>query len=179
MSLNTVKKSSCVFMVWMAPRVIHRFVWLNWTVSSCKALRINISLCFSWIPFQHLVLLFTLAVLRSWQDTLHDLLGRDPVSRLEAHILGSVTSNWTVPSMLAVMRFPYHRDDYLHDFFSSPMKREWALLCPFRVDTRILSALNLAGLCWHQVGGSFPYFTWTHYEKIKYLVALELMNSEI
>lgn len=90
------------------------------------------------------------------------------VSRVEAHILGSVTHSGAVPSMLASDEFPYYRDDSPHGSFSSPLKREWALHCPCRVDTVILSALNLAWLCWDR-GGSFLHFSWTHCEKMECL----------
>lgn len=43
--------------------------------------------------------------------------------------------------------FPHYRDDSCTVFFSSPLNGVWALLCPCRVDTVILSALNLAWLC--------------------------------
>lgn len=89
------------------------------------------------------------------------------VSGGETHILGSVTHNGAVPSMLAVMSSLYYRDDSLHSFFSSSLKRERTLLCPCRVDTVILSALNLARLCWDR--GSFLCFTWAQCEKMECL----------
>lgn len=62
--------------------------------------------------------------------------------------------------------FPY-LEDSRHGSFSPPLKGEQALLCPCRVDTAILSALNLAWLCGDQ--GSFPCFARTHGVKIECL----------
>lgn len=64
-------------------------------------------------------------------------------------------------------KFPYYRDDSPDGFFSSLLKRERVLLCPCRVDTVILSALNLAWLCWDRE--SFLCFSWTHCEKMECL----------
>lgn len=64
--------------------------------------------------------------------------------------------------------FPYYRDDSPDGFFSSLLKRERVLLCPCRVDTVILSALNLAWLCWDRE--SFLCFSWTHCEKMEFRI---------
>lgn len=55
---------------------------------------------------------------------------------------------WSSSQYVHCDEFPHYRDDSLHGFFSSLLKAERALLCPCGVDTVILSALNLAWLCW-------------------------------
>lgn len=137
-------------------------------------------LCF-W-PLQHLFLLFILALPRSWNaDKMLCAIYRDGTvycqSSRSSHT-GLFDPQWSSSQYARSDEFPYRRDDSPHGFFSSPLKREWALLCPCRVDTVILSALNLAWLCWDQ--GSFLYFTWTHCEKMVFTIQRPLLvNSGI
>lgn len=73
---------------------------------------------------------------------------------------------WSSSQYVLSHEFP-HLQDSRHGSFSPPLKGEQTLLCPCRVDTAILSALNLAWLCGDQ--GSFPCFAWTHGVKIECL----------
>lgn len=91
---------------------------------------------------------------------------------------GLCDPQWSSSQYACSDKFLYHRDDSPHGFFSPLLKSAWALLSPCRVDTVILSALNLGWLCSDQ--WSFLYFSWTPCKRKRvFRIQSVLMNSEI
>lgn len=114
---------------------------------------------------------FSLALPRSWNaDKMLCVIYRDGTvycqSSRSSHT-GLCDPQWNSSQYACSDEFPYHRWFPAWFLFIPTEKRvnTSRLLCPCRVDTVILSALNLPWLCWDQ--GSFLYFTWTHYEKME------------